>query len=191
MLEVALAAVPLDRRVRLERWFQNVRGKYTAECLDPGVGPAKALAELQRVLGGLANVLRAGRRRGRPPGSTKLDAAGAMLFLFVEIMGARPADVLRAIGRDAESKSKDFEWLRLRVNKFRKELAVRLPTEVRSFLESIKPLSCGGDQLTPEDVQAWRDDFTTRHGSFDPCVVLTKIAALNPTLFSKPKTASE
>ena len=191
MLEVALAAVPQDRRIRVEGWFQRIRDKYTAECLDPGVGPTNALAELQRVLGRLASVLRAGRRLGRPRGTKKFDLAGAMLFLAVEIMGVRPAEVLRAIGRDHASKGKDFEWLRLRVNRFRGELvAGGLPTEVRSFLESMMPLRSGGDQLTPEDVQSWRDHLTAA-GSVDPRALLKEIAALNPTLFSKPKTASE
>lgn len=118
-------------------------------------------------------------RPGRPRGTTKMDAEGATLFLAVEIMGVRPADALRAIGRDFSSGSRDYDWLRRRVNTFRREVA--------TLVQAHRP---GSERLTPEEVQGWRDSLT-RHGSFDPLAILTKVAARNPILFSKPKTTSE
>jgi hypothetical protein len=112
------------------------------------------------------------RRPGRPPGTKNLDEAGAMLFLFIDVMGVRRADVLRALGWDSSSgSSADYEWIRRRVNAYREVL--RWP---------------------PEELQAGRRALLTRPdrpGSYDPRKIFSKVLALNPKLFLKVKSAKQ
>ncbi len=94
-----------------------------------------------------------------------MDEEGMMLFLFIKAMGMQPAAVLRAIGRDATSGSKNYEWLKRRVS---------------TFQEVIQP--------TPQELWALRylctrPDLAGCSGSDE---LLKKVICLNPKLFSKP-----
>jgi hypothetical protein len=84
--------------------------------------------------------LTAAPRAGRPRGATSLTESDAILFALVDGLRCRPAEVLRAIGADPSSGSKDYAKLKRRVNAFRQEAARSsdVHAEVERMLHTFK-----------------------------------------------------